>query len=117
MLRYVIEAASLHGASQATVRALYLTEVQERVRRAQYLADQLVALGGTPALSPTIVHPQFTLREMLRHNAVEEHTDEHKYLKLASEAEKAQLSSLKLKLKEQAAMDHKHVSEMESLLW
>jgi bacterioferritin len=117
LLRYMMEAASLNGANQATARTLYLTEVREKVEHAQYLADQIVALGGSPTLSPKITRPQITLREMLRHDAVEEHTDEQNYLKLASEAEKAQLSSLKLKLKEQAALEQKHVSEMERLLW
>ncbi|MCW5552021.1 MAG: hypothetical protein KIS67_07625 [Verrucomicrobiae bacterium] len=117
LLRYVIEAASLHGESQATVRALYLAEAHERVERAQYLADQIVAMGDNPTLSPTVVRPQITLREMLRHDASEEHTDEQNYLKLACEAEKAQLSSLKQRMKEQATLEHKHVGEMESLLW
>lgn len=117
LLRYLIEAAHLNSEPNATARALYLNEVREKVQRAQYLADQIVEMGGSPTLSPKIARPQITLREMLRHDATEEHTDEQNYLKLASEAEKAQLSSLKLKLKEQAALEHKHVGEMESLLW
>ena len=54
---------------------------------------------------------------MLRHAAAEEHTNEQNYLRLAFEADKAQLASLKLKLKERAALEHQHVGEMESWLW
>jgi len=117
LLRYLIEAAALSGERQATARTLYSNEVSEKVERAQYLADQIVALGGNPTLSPTIVRPQVTPREMLRHDAAEEHTDEQNYLELATEAERAQLSALKLKMKEQAVIEHKHAGEMESLLW
>lgn len=117
MLRYTIEAASLNGESHATARTLYLNEVSEKVERAQYLADQIVALGGDPKLSPDIVHPQTDLRQMLRRDAVEEQTDEQNYLNLATEAEKAQLSALKLEMEKHAAIEHKHVREMEGLLW
>jgi bacterioferritin len=116
-LRYLIEAASLNGESHATARTLYLYEVSEKVERAQYLADQIVALGGDPTLSPDIVRPQATLRQMLRRDATEEQTDAQNYLELATEAEMAGLSPLKQKMQEQAAVEHKHVCEMEVLLW
>jgi bacterioferritin (cytochrome b1) len=117
MLRYTIEAASLNGESHATARTLYLNEVSEKVERAQYLADQIVALCGDPTLSPDIVRPQATLREMLRRDATEEQTDAQNYLELATEAKEAGLSALKQKMQEQAAIEHKHVCEMEGLLW
>lgn len=117
LLRYLIEAASLNGESHATARTLYLNEVSEKVERAQYLADQIVALGGDPTLSPDIFHPQTDLRQMLRRDASEEQTDEQNYLELATEAERAQLSTLKQKMQDHAAIEHKHVREMEGLLW
>jgi len=117
LLRYVLEAAALSGERHITARTLYLTEVREKVERAQYLADQIVALGGHPALSPDPICPQATMREMLRHDAAEERAEEQNYRDLATEAEKAHLWSLKLKIKAQAAIEHQHVAEMESLLW
>lgn len=117
LLRYLIEAASLTDESQATARTLYLQEVNEKLAHAQYLAVQIVTLGGNPTLSPDIVHPQTDLRQMLRRDAVEEQTDEQNYLKLATEAQKAHLSVLKLNMQEHAAIEHQHVREMEGLLW
>jgi bacterioferritin len=117
LLRYLIEAAFLNGESHATARTLYLNEVSEKVERAQYLADQIVALGGAPTLSPDSVHPQATIRQMLRRDVAEEQTDEQNYLALATEADKAGLSPLKLKMQEQATVEHEHVCSMEGLLW
>ena len=117
ILRYMIEAASLNGADHAAVRSLYLKEVGEKVEHAQYLANQIVALGGTPALTPDFGCPRATVREMLRRDAAEEQTDERNYLQLAFEADRARLAALRLKMQEQAAVEHEHVCAMERLLW
>ncbi|HPK67103.1 MAG TPA: ferritin-like domain-containing protein, partial [Thermoanaerobaculia bacterium] len=47
-LRYMLQAASIKGAANEVVRELYLEEVKDEVGHAQYLANQIVMLGGTP---------------------------------------------------------------------
>lgn len=86
VLRYLIEAAALNGENHATARTLYSQAINEKLAHAQHLADQIVALGGNPTLTPDTVHPQTNLRQRLRRDAVEERTDEQNYLKFAIEA-------------------------------
>jgi bacterioferritin len=117
LLRYLTEAASLNGAEQVAARKIYLKEVGKKVEQAQYLADQIVALGGRPTLKLDFGLPQGTAREMLRRDVGEEQSDEKNYLRLASAADRARLAALKLRMQEQAAVEHEHVSTMESLLW
>jgi hypothetical protein len=54
---------------------------------------------------------------MLRHDANEEQKDEEYYRQLASKAEQAYLTPLKLRLQEHAAAEHEHINARESLLW
>ena len=117
LLRYLIEAASMQGPEDSVVRSLYLKEVGEKVDHAQSLADQIVALGGKPDLHPVPACPPVTVREMLMHDAAEEKTEEQNYLRLASEAEKEELTELKRKLEAQADVEHQYRYEMECLLW
>ena len=117
LLRYMIEAASMKGPDDNVVRSLYLKEVGEKMGHAQSLADQIVALGGTPNLNPVPACPPATVREMLRRDAAEKQTDEKNYLQFASEAEKEMLVALKTKMEEQATSEHEHGYEMQCLLW
>ncbi len=116
MARYLIEAAILNDADHEVARQMCLRDVSEKLEHAQYLADQIVALGGTPRLKSAHFSPA-NEREMLRHDADQEQKDEKNYRQLASEAEQARLSPLKLRLQEHAAAEHKHVNAMEGLLW
>lgn len=117
LLRYLIEAASMRGPEDSVVRSLYLKEIGEKVDHAQSLADQIVALGATPHLHPASACPPVSVREMLRHDAAEEKTEEQNYLRLASEAEKEELVELKRKLEAQAGVEHHYRYELECLLW
>jgi len=117
LLRYMIEAAAIRSAEQEIVRATYLKGVSEKIEHAQYFADQIVALGGTPILKSVPVCPSATVRQMLRWDAAEEQTDEHNCLELASEAGKEKLANLKQKLEKQAAIEHERGYEMQCLLW
>jgi bacterioferritin (cytochrome b1) len=117
LVRYMIQAASINDGDHAVVRTMYLNEVGQKVEHAQYLADQIVALGGTPILKPTPASPPATVREMLARDATEEKTDQKIYLQLAFEAEKEMLVGLKMKLEQQADDEHQHGYEKECLLW
>ncbi len=115
--RYLIEAAILNGADHEVARQMYLRDASEKLEHAQYLAEQIVALGGTPRLKSSHVCPPTDVREMLRHDANEEQKDEKNYRQLASKAEQARLAQLRLRMQEDAAAGHQHVNAMESLLW
>lgn len=53
-LRYMLQAATIRGTVDEPVRRMYLEEVVDEVGRAQYLANQISLLGGTPKLDPDL---------------------------------------------------------------
>ncbi|MFP4171475.1 MAG: ferritin-like domain-containing protein [Candidatus Hydrogenedentota bacterium] len=115
-LRYMLQAASIKGAQNEAVRNMYLEEVTDEVQHAQYLANQIVMLGGEPVLEPGLTPPPSDIREMLENDAKEEANDVKNYVRLASLAEEAGLFSLKTKMEDQAADEDEHGYEMKRLL-
>jgi bacterioferritin len=115
-LRYLLQAASIKGAQHEKVREMYAEEVTDEVGHAQYLANQIVMLGGTPKLSPDLAPPPTDVRAMLERDAAAESTDVKNYVHLATLAEKAGLVALRLKMEEQAGDEDEHGQEMRRLL-
>lgn len=115
-LRYMLQAASIKGASLEPVRQMYLNEVNDEVGHAQYLANQIRILGGKPELNPDLTPPPDDAKEMLKRDAEEEKADVQNYVKLADMANAAGLFSLKLQMEEQAADEDAHSQEMRRLL-
>jgi bacterioferritin len=115
-LRYMLQAASIKGAANETVRAMYLEEVSDEVGHAQYLANQIVMLGGSPTLAPDLTPPPGDVHRMLEGDAAQEAIDVKNYVRLASLAEQDGLYGLKVKMEEQAADEDEHGHEMGRLL-
>lgn len=115
-LRYMLQAANIKGAQWKNVRDMYQQEVTEEVGHAQYLADQIVMLGGVPKLAPDLSAPPSDVREMLNGDIGAERTDVENYTQLAALAEKEGLFALKMKMEEQAADEDNHGQEMQRLL-
>lgn len=115
-LRYMLQAASISGATNEPVRQMYLAEVADEVSHAQYLANQIEALGGTPELDPDLTPPPADVPTMLRRDADAEEEDVRHYSRLAELAEDEGLVALKTAMEDQAADEDEHRQEMERLL-
>ena len=115
-LRYMLQAASIRGAEDEPVRQMYLEEVVDEVGHAQYLANQISLLGGTPTLSPDLTPPPTDVAEMLEADAEAERTDVRNYVRLARQAEEEGLIALKMTMEEQAADEDEHGQDMRRLL-
>jgi bacterioferritin len=115
-LRYMLQAAGVKGAQWQNVREMYQAEVTDEVGHAQYLADQISMLGGTPKLQPDLSPPPGDVREMLKNDIREEATDVKNYTRRAALAEKEGLFALKMKMEEQAADEDEHREAMQRLL-
>lgn len=115
-LRYMLQAASIKGAESESVREMYLDEVTDEVEHAQYLANQIEMLGGTPSLDPDLTPPPSEVSEMLKSDAEEEKMDVQNYERLASLAEEEGLVALKNAMEEQAVDEDEHGHEMRRLL-
>lgn len=115
-LRYMLQAASITGAKNEPVREMYLEEVTDEVEHAQYLANQIVALGGTPDLDPDLTPPPSEVETMLEQDAAAEVEDVRHYTRLAGLAEDEGLMALKMTMEDQAADEDEHREEMKRLL-
>ncbi|QNN21378.1 ferritin-like domain-containing protein [Planctomycetales bacterium ZRK34] len=115
-LRYMLQAASIKGAQYESVRGMYMKEVADEVGHAQYLANQIVMLGGTPKLEPDLTPPPTDVRQMLEADSGQEGTDVKNYIKLAELAEAEGLIALKMQMEDQAADEDEHGHEMQRLL-
>lgn len=115
-LRYMLQAASIKGAEYESVREMYLNEVEDEVNHAQYLANQIVMLGGTPKIDPDLTPPPEKVEQMLKNDAEEEKKDVQNYKSLADLAKSAGLFSLKMNMEEQGAEEDEHGQEMRRLL-
>jgi len=115
-LRYMLQAASITGVQNESVREMYLDEVIDEVEHAQYLANQIEMLGGTPSLDPDLTPPPTDVSEMLQSDADEEKTDVQNYERLADLAEDEGLIALMNAMEEQAVDEDEHGQEMRRLL-
>ena len=115
-LRYMLQAASIKGAAWEPVRLMYGAEVPDEVGHAQYLAEKIVMLGGTPKLAPDLTPPPSDPRTMLQNDIEQEKIDVAHYLKLATLAEKDGLADLKIKMEEQAGDESRHAESMKRML-
>lgn len=115
-LRYMLQAASIKGMQFERVREMYLEEVLDEVKHAQYLAGQIVLLGGTPRLTPDLTPPPAAVLEMIQRDAGQEKADVGNYVRLAALAEAEGYYALKMVMEEQAADEDEHGQEMRRLL-
>ena len=116
LLRYLVQGAMIKGAQWDSVRALYKQEAVDEMGHAQYLADKIVMLGGTPSLEPDLTAPPKEIPEMLRHDIEEEQIDAKGYTELATLADSLGIVDLKLRMEEQAGDEASHAEEMKRLL-
>jgi bacterioferritin len=95
---------------------MYLAEVADEVGHAQYLANKITMLGGTPTLKPDLTPPPTAVPDMLARDIEQERVDVEGYMKLADLADQDGLVELKMKMEEQAADEAEHAQEMQRLL-
>lgn len=115
-LRYMVQGAAIKGAEWESVRSMYLAEVTDEVGHAQYLANQLAALGAVPTIQPQLPSPPTDPRDMLTRDIADEQTDVANYVALAALAEKQGLYALKMAMEQQAADEDDHRQTMLRLL-
>jgi len=115
-LRYMLQAAAIRGGQWQPVRDMYLSEVQDEMGHAQYLANKIAMLDGTAELKPDLTPPPTDPRQMLQNDIEQERVDVTGYLKLARMAEQSGYAELKMRMEEMAADEDSHAEAMQRLL-
>lgn len=65
VIQYVTYAATVSGPYRPNLRAFFQAEIPEELGHAQFLADKIVSLGGTPTTTPRPVPAAADARAML----------------------------------------------------
>ena len=115
-LRYMLQGVSIKGVEYESVREMYLDEVLDQVKHAQYPANQIVMLVTTHKLDPDLTQPPMDIEKMLENDAEEEKKDVQNYKRLAELAEEEGLFSLKMNMEEQGTEEDEHGKEFRRLL-
>lgn len=116
IIRYLLQSSMIKGRHNAPLRDLYRAEITDEIGHAQYLADKIVMLGGTPKASPDTTPPPSDVRQMIERDIEAEKGDVAHYKKLAQLADEAGDIELKLQMEEQAADESRHAQELRRLL-
>ena len=66
IIQYIHYAATVTGPFRNELRAMFTAEVADEQQHAQYLADQVAILGGTPTTTARQVPSATTPRQMLQ---------------------------------------------------
>lgn len=115
-VRYIVQGAAIQGQKNEPLRAMYRGEVTDEIGHAQYLADKIVALGGTPQPAPKFSSLPDNVGAMVKYDVTQEEHDVEAYTQLAKLAEDAGEIELKLRMEEQAADESRHAEELRRMV-
>jgi bacterioferritin len=114
--RYIQQAAMAVGLAGHEVREFVKAEVTDEVNHALFLADKIVALGGTPAVKPAPFKELKDPTAMLKHDLELERQAIKSYTERAGQAEAAGEIGLKVRLEEILSDETDHAEEIVRLL-
>mgnify|MGYP001345888427 FL=1 len=116
IIMYNHYAATVEGLAGQILKSFFQNEVNDEIGHAQFLAEKIVALGGTPITQPKPVKEAANVKEMLN-NALQAEIDTiERYTKRCEQAEAAGEIGLKIELEDLIADETKHKIELERLL-
>jgi len=111
-VRYMLQSSTISGVSNEPLRSMYRDEVQDELGHAQYLADKIVMLGGTPHPEPDFKPIPGDVSQMIENDLAAEEDDVAHYKKLANMAGEAGDIELKMQMEEQAADESRHAEKL-----
>jgi bacterioferritin len=116
VLMYTTYSALVRGIHRKQLRDFFQEEVPDELRHAQFLADKIVALGGTPTTTPAEVPVTSTSREMIEQVRQAEADTIVRYVERMKQAEEVGDYGLANDLHEIISDETRHKEEAEMLL-
>ncbi len=116
IIRYIRHASVLKGLAGHEVRELLQKEIMDEVKHATYLADKIVALGGTPKVQLELPAEVFDWQEVLKDSLKYELEAIAGYRERAQQAEEVGDIGLRATLEMFAEDETRHKEEIERLL-
>ncbi len=116
IIQYTHYAATVTGPYRETLRTMFQAEVTDEQGHAQYLADQIAFLGGTPTTTPRAVPEARTPKEMLQRIYEAEDRAVNDYNERLRQAEAYGDTGLKVALENQVSDETNHKQEVSRML-
>lgn len=116
ILMYTVYAAMVKGPYRLELAQFMKTEVGDELIHAQFLADKVVALGGTPTTTPRAVPAASTPQEMLENIARAEEQAIHDYIARSEQAREVGEVGLAVQLENMVQDETSHYEETRKLL-
>jgi bacterioferritin len=116
IIMYNTYAAAVTGIHRKELRDFFLTEVQDELKHAHFLADKITALGGRPITKATEVQFTKEAREMVENVARSEAETIERYVTRMKQAEAYGDYGLAAELHDMIADETRHKEEAEMIL-
>ncbi|MEZ6233004.1 MAG: ferritin-like domain-containing protein [Phycisphaerales bacterium] len=116
MLQYLTYAARVTGPYRPQLRAFFMAEIPDETGHAQFLADKIVALGGTPTASAAPVPEARSNREMLEAVLKAERAAAERYTVRSRQAEAFGDKGLQVQLEDMVRDESQHRDETARIL-
>jgi len=116
VLRYLLEASIMTGFGGHEARELFQSEVADELKHAAFLADKIVALGGTPEIRPAYPTPLTDPCEALRRERDCEGKAIEGYKERVQQADACGEIGLRVELENLIADETRHFEELDRLL-
>ena len=116
IISYLLFAKMVHGHARLELSPFFEAEIADEMAHAQFLAQKIVALGGTPTGTPAPVTLPKDNRGMLEAALKSEKETIERYTKRIAEAEAAGELGLKVDLEELVSDETGHKEELERIL-
>ncbi len=116
MIQYITYAAKTTGPYRPLLAKFFLDEVADERVHAEFLANKIVALGGTPTTQPRPIPEATTNRDMVEAVLESERRAVHDYSQRAKEAESYGDKGLVVQLEDIIRDESEHFEETEAIL-
>ena len=116
IIQYIIYAARATGPYRPQLAQFFLAEVADEQAHAQYLANKIAALGGTPTTTPRHVPLPDGDRAMLEEVVAAEQRATEAYVQRAKDAEEYGDKGLVVQLEDFIRAESSHVEETQRIL-
>ena len=117
VISYLVYAKLVHGHARLELGQFFEQEIADELLHAQFLAQKIVALGGTPTTEPAPVKLPKSNREMLEESLQSEKDTIVRYTRRIDQAEAAGELGLKVDLEGLVSDETKHKEDLERILY
>ncbi len=116
IIQYIHYSAKVHGPWRAELKAFFQAEIPDEQLHAQYLADKIAAMGGTPTTIPSPVREVSDAKDMLIAVRDAEAGAVQRYIERIAQAEALGEIALKVHLENFVADEQTHMQECDQML-